>query len=123
MEVFEEYLARVDDPRHRARMREIFGWIMEKFPRLEPRIAWNQPIFTDHGTFIIGFSAAAHHLSVAPERATIERFAEGIARAGCERSKELMRIRWEDPVDFALLGEMIEFNMAEKAECASFWRR
>ncbi|MCQ4950818.1 hypothetical protein NE646_14380, partial [Bittarella massiliensis] len=42
------------------------------FPDLTPKIAWNQPMFTDHGTFIIGFSAAKAHLAVAPERAGIQ---------------------------------------------------
>lgn len=68
MEVFEEYLTRIDNPQHRARLEEIMGWITKTFPNLMPKIAWNQPMFTDHGTFIIGFSVAKHHLAVAPER-------------------------------------------------------
>ena len=31
-------------------------------------------MFTDHGTFIIGFSIAKHHLAVAPERVVIQHF-------------------------------------------------
>ncbi|MGI6005478.1 MAG: iron chaperone [Christensenellales bacterium] len=122
MEVFAEYLARIDKAQHRARTKEILDWVIEKFPGLMPKIAWNQPMFTDHGTFIIGFSAAKHHLAVAPERAAINRFSDEIARAGYDRTKELVRIRWDDPVDFSLLEKIIEFNILDKADCSTFWR-
>lgn len=79
-------------------------------------------MFTDHGTFIIGFSVAKHHLAVAPERAGIVRFSDEIVRAGYEHSKKLLRIRWGQPVDYALLERIIAFNIADKADCTSFWR-
>lgn len=123
MEVFKEYLAGIENPRHRARMQEVLGWVAERFPQLKPRIAWNQPMFTDHGTFIIGFSAARHHMAVAPERAGMERFSDEIARAGYARSRELVRIGWDSPVDFSLLEKMIAFNIRDKAEYSAFWRK
>ncbi len=123
MEVFSEYLARMDTPQHRTRMEEILRWISEKFPHLAPKVAWNQPMFTDHGTYIIGFSAAKHHIAVAPEKAALNRFAQDIAQAGYEHSKELIRIPWEKPVEYALLEKLIAFNIADKAECTTFWRK
>ena len=122
MEVFAEYLAQLN-PQHRARTEEVLGWVKERFPDLEPRIAWNQPMFTDHGTFIIGFSVAKHHLAVAPERVVIERFADEIAQSGYDYSKGLVRIPWDSPVDYTLLENMIEFNIDDKAEYTSFWRK
>ena len=44
-------------------------WAERTFSGLEPRVAWNQPVFTDHGTFIIGISVSAGHLAVSPGRA------------------------------------------------------
>ena len=123
MEVFEEYLARVDDPQHRARVGGVLHWVMARFPDLAPKIAWNQPMFTHHGTYIIGFSVASHHLAVAPERAGIDRFSGEIAQAGYDHSKELVRIPWDRPVDFPLLERVIEFNIRDKAECSTFWRK
>ncbi|MEL7601786.1 MAG: iron chaperone [Bacillota bacterium] len=123
MEVFAEYLARIDDARHRSRTEEVLSWIMEKYPKLTPKIAWNQPMFTDHGTFIIGFSIAKRHLAVAPERAGIIRFSDAIALAGYEHSKELIRIPWDSPVDYSLLEKMIGFNILDKADCTTFWRK
>ncbi len=123
MEVFEEYLARINDPVHRTRMNEILSWVAKKFPDLAPRIAWNQPVFTHHGTFIIGFSIAKHHIAAAPERAGINRFSDDIVQAGYEHTKELVRIPWTLPVDFSLLSKMIAFNIRDKADCLTFWRK
>ena len=123
MEGFAEYLARIGNPQHRARAEEVLGWVTKRFFNLAPGIAWNQPMFTDHGTFIIGFSTAKNHLAVAPERAGIVRFSGRIAQAGYEHTRELIRIPWDSPVDFSLLEEIIRFNIRDKADCATFRRR
>ena len=123
MEVFSEYLARIEDAQHRARMEEILSWIAQKFPSLAPKIAWNQPMFTDHGTFIIGFSIAKQHMAVAPEKVVIDRFSREIVQSGYDHTKELMRIRWDVPVDYTLLEKMIAFNILDKANCVTFWRK
>jgi uncharacterized protein YdhG (YjbR/CyaY superfamily) len=80
-------------------------------------------MFTDHGTFIIGFSVAKHHMAVAPERAGILRFSDEIVQAGYDHTNELVRLPWDRPVDFSLLEKMIEFNMMDKADCSTFWRK
>lgn len=123
MEVFAEYLVQIKNPHHQARMEEILEWVSKTFPDLSTRISWNQPMFTDHGTFIIAFSMSKHHMAVAPEKAALNRFSDEIVKAGYERSKELLRIPWEGPVDYALLKKIIEFNILDKADCATFWRK
>lgn len=123
METFAEYLAHIDNPEQRTRVEEVLRWIITSFPGLEPRIAWNQPMFTDHGTFIIGFSTAKHHMAVAPERAGIIRFSEEIIKAGYDHTNELMRIRWDRPLNYTLLEKMITYNRMDKAECTTFWRK
>ena len=123
MQIFAAYLARIDDPQHRARTEAVLRWVAERFPNLAPRVAWNQPMFTDHDTFIIGFSVAKGHLAVAPERVVIDRFSDEIVRAGYTHSKELIRVPWDEPVDFALLERIIAFNIADKADYSTFWRK
>ena len=123
MEVFVEYLERIDNLQHRARVEEVLAWVTKKFPNLIPKIAWNQPMFTDHGTYIIGFSVAKHHLAVAPEMAGIIHFSDEIVQAGYDHTKQLVRIQWDSPVDFILLEKMIEFNILDKADCSTFWRK
>jgi uncharacterized protein YdhG (YjbR/CyaY superfamily) len=127
MEVFAEYLAHIDNPQHRDRIEEVLTWVTKKFPNLMLKNAWNQPMFTDKGTFIIGFSPAKHHLAVAPERAGINHFSDDIVQVGYDydydHSKELVRIQWDSPVDFSLLEKMIEFNTLDKADCSTFWQK
>ncbi|WP_312094357.1 iron chaperone [Niallia sp.] len=123
MEVFAEYLAGIDNPEHRARTEEVLGWVTKRFPNLVPKIAWNQPMFTDHGTYIIGFSVAKHHMAVAPERAGIIQFSDAIVQAGYDYTKQLVRIKWESPVDYFLLEKIIDFNITDKSDCMTFWRK
>jgi uncharacterized protein YdhG (YjbR/CyaY superfamily) len=123
MDDFEGFLAKIGDPQHRARTKEVLGWVSNKFPYLLPKMAWNQPMFTDHGTFIIGFSVAKHHMAVAPERVGIDHFSDAIVQVGYDHTKELVRIPWNSPVDFSLLEKMIEFNILDKADCSTFWRK
>lgn len=123
MEAFTDYLANIDNPQHRTRVEEVLDWINKKFPYLMPKIAWNQPMFTNHGTFIIGFSVSKRHMAVAPERAGIIHFSDEIVEAGYDHTKELVRIQWGSPVDFSLLEKMIEFNILDKADCSTFWRK
>ncbi|GLX68826.1 iron chaperone [Paenibacillus glycanilyticus] len=123
MEAFESYLTKIDHPEHRARTEEVLSWVAEKFPSLEPKLAWNQPMFTDHGTFIIGFSVSKQHMSVAPENIVIDRFADDIVKAGYDHTKGLFRIPWKNEVDFSLLEKLIAFNIEDKADCSTFWRK
>ncbi|MGM0853502.1 MAG: iron chaperone [Bacillota bacterium] len=123
MDVFSTYLAGIDNPDHRNRMEEILTCVATKFPQLEPHIKWNTPMFTDHGTFIIGISTAKHHVSVAPEEVTMTHFAGAIEQAGYSATKGLFRIPWKDQVNYELLEDMITYNIQDKAEYTDFWRK
>ncbi|MEK4851433.1 iron chaperone [Paenibacillus sp. FSL H7-0756] len=122
MDVFAEYLAKIDNPVHRGTVEEVLAWVLQEFPQLEPRIAWNQPMFTDHGTYIIGFSVAKGHMAVAPEKAGMDHFEEVLKQGGVDHTKLLIRMKWTNPVDYGLLKQLIEYNIADKADCTSFWR-
>ncbi|MEK5492570.1 iron chaperone [Paenibacillus sp. FSL R7-0297] len=122
MEEFAQYLAKIDNPVHRAATEEVLAWVIQEFPQLTPKIAWNQPMFTDHGTYIIGFSVSKAHMAVAPEKAGMDHFADAIKQAGLDHTKLLVRMKWTSPVDFTLLRQMIEYNIADKADCTTFWR-
>src|SRR5690625_1583038 len=122
MEVFKEFLSRIDNPEHRTRTEEVLGWVSEKFPNLIPVFKWNQPMYTDHGTYIIGFSVAKHHLAVAPEVAGINHFSDEIVQAGYKHTKGLVQFPWSSSFDFTLLEKMIRYNILDKADCSTFWR-
>ena len=122
METFNDFLQTIDDPEQRAKLGDVFIWVRKTFPQLEERIAWNQPMFTDHGTFIIAFSVAKAHFAVAPEAVPLEVFNERIQEAGYTQTKQLFRIKWNQDVDYDLLRDIIAFNIEDKAGHTSFWR-
>lgn len=120
---FDQYIEQIQDKDKRQRTKEVLQWVEKRFPELDKRIAWSQPMFTKGGSFIIGFSLAKGHLAVTPEAAGIEAFSEKIHQAGYTSGSMLFRINWEDPVNYPLLEEMILFNLEDKKDCKSFWRK
>lgn len=123
METFDDFLLTIDEPERRAKLADLFNWVRETFPELEERIGWNQPMFTHHGTFIIAFSVAKAHFAVAPESVPLEMFAERIGEANYTKTKQLIRIKWDQVVDYELLRDIIAFNMKDKTDHTSFWRK
>lgn len=123
MKEFEDYLESIDDIEQRDRMTEILNRIPLTFPDLVPRIAWNQPNFTDHGTFIIGFSIAKHHISIAPEKKALQQFEKEISEAGYTTTKELIKIKDTQEINFDLLEKIIQFNIEDKKDCQTYWRK
>lgn len=122
MKEFAEFLAKIDHPEQRERTTQVLTWVADKYPNLVPEIKWNQPMFTDHGTYIIGFSVSKKHLAVAPENATITHLEADIEKAGYDYTKELIRMPWNRPIGYGLLEKMIDFNIWDKVDCDTFWR-
>ena len=122
METFEDYLETIEDKEHRAKMAEVLDWVKKTFPDLGTRIGWKQPMFTDHGTFIIAFSSYKKHMAVTPEPKGIEHFSAAIKKAGYNHTKMLMQMPWDKPVDYDLLKKMIEYNIKDKKDVETFWR-
>jgi uncharacterized protein YdhG (YjbR/CyaY superfamily) len=122
MKDFQMFLDSIGEPDKKKRMESILNTIKEKFPQLKEEIKWNQPMFSDHGTFIIGFSVAKGHIGVAPEAVVISQFEKEIEEAGYSYTQELFRIKWTDKVDFDLLHKMVTYNIENKKDMTKFWR-
>lgn len=122
MEIFKAFLNKIEDPENKARLTEVLNWVSETYPDLIPVLKWNQPMFTDHGTYIIGFSFSKKHFAVAPETVTVHRFLEDIKQANYEYTDNIIKIKWEQSVDYSLLTKLIESNISDKANYSSFWR-
>lgn len=117
-----EFLETVPEGPKRDRMVEVLDWVTATYPELERRIAWSTPMFTHHGTFIVGFSAAKLHMSVSPEKATMDHFEEYMKERGTDRTTMLARQPWNKPFDYKLLAKFIDYQIATKANVKSFWR-
>ena len=122
METFEEYLNAMGDPEHKEKLTEILVWVKEYYPNLNTRIAWNQPMFTNEGTYIIGFSHSKGHISLAPEVKPIKEFKEEIEALGLSHTNNIIRIKWTDPTPFSLIDTLIKYNLEDKAGYTKFWR-
>ena len=122
IKTLEEFLATIPNDDNRARMVEVLNWVAKRYPELLLRIAWNQPMFTHHGTYIIGFSAASKHMAIAPERATMIRFEPVMRKRGTDFGKMFARQPWNKPFDYELLDAFIQHQLTEKKEVTSFWR-
>lgn len=122
MKDFKDFLKSIKEAKKRERMEEILSHIKKEFPQLKEEIKWNQPMFTDHGTFIIAFSIAKEHIAVASEGVVISLFEKEIKKAGYSHTKELFRIKWTDQVDYNLLDKLIAYNIDDKKDMTKFWR-
>jgi uncharacterized protein YdhG (YjbR/CyaY superfamily) len=89
MNMFDEYIDSLHNPAHKKRMSEAFRWVEKNFPTLKGVIKWNQPMYSDHGTLIIGFSAAKNHMSFTPEEQVIQLFSEEIKNLVTNTQKDL----------------------------------
>ena len=79
-------------------------------------------MFTHHGTYIIGFSAASKHRAIAPERATMIRFESVMSERGTDFDTILARQPWTKPFNYELLDAFIQYQLVEKQDVTSFWR-
>ncbi|NLW12815.1 MAG: iron chaperone [Clostridiaceae bacterium] len=121
MKTFTDYLNTIEDPDKRLRMQELLAHIKAKFPQLKEEIKWHQPMFSDHGTFIIGLSMAKNHISVAPESNIIPNFITDIEESGYSHTQGLFRVKWTDAVNYDLLDKMIAFTIDAKKGVTKFW--
>lgn len=122
IKTLDEYVATIHDDDNRARMVDVLVWVGLTYPALELRIAGNQPMFTHHGTYIIGFSAASTHMAMAPERATMIRFEQVMRERGTDFGTMLTHQPWTKPFDYELLDAFIQHQLEEKQDITSFWR-
>lgn len=118
----DEFLSTIPEGPKRDRMIEVLDWVKTTYPDLELRIAWSTPMFTHHGTFIIGFSAAKMHMAVSAEKATMDHFADVMQERGTDRTAMLARLPWNTPVDYELIAAFIDYQLATKKDVTTFWR-
>lgn len=119
--MLEEYFAKQKPGMQTERLQDLCEQIHEHFPQLVPVVKWNQPMFTDHGTYIIGFSQAKKHFSVAPEQTAMKAFHDEIQKDGYAQTANLFRIEDSQPVNTDLIFSLIRFNLEHKKDTKTFW--
>lgn len=122
MKDINDFLLNISEPENRQRVEELVDWTIKTYPQFSVVIKWNQPMFTDHGTFIIAYSTSKKHISIAPETVTILAFKDDIEKSGYQHTDNLFKITWEQPIDYSLLKKIIDYNIQEKINYTKFWR-
>lgn len=121
IKTLDEFLDTVPEGDKRDRMIEVLDWVKTTYPQLELQIKWNQPMFTDHGTYIIGFSVASKHMALAPERHTMIHFEDVMEERGTDRGKMFARQPWTKPFDYELATMFIDYQLKTKKDVTKFW--
>lgn len=117
------FLNKMDDIDRRDKLSQVLNWITGMYPQLKLEYKWNQPMFTDHGTFIMGFSVAKKHFAFTPEEAGITQFAKQIEAAGYSHTKGIVRIPWDAAINYDLLDAILAWQIESKKDMTSFWRK
>lgn len=86
------FFSNFKNPILKFKLEPIFEQIQKEFQNLTVELKWNQPIFIMNGTFIIGFSVAKNHISIAPEAVTMAIFTNDIKAASYEATNNLFKI-------------------------------
>lgn len=123
MTTFEDYVSTIEDKNQREKLQLIGDWMEDAFPQLKVKFGWGQPMFTDHGTFIIGFKKTKKYITVSPEVAGMKCFVSAIEKAEYVHTDNTFRIGWQQVIDWDLLAAIIDYNIEEKASYTGFWRK
>lgn len=118
---YEEYLDSIHD-QARERMKEVVQWIQKEYPNLNLEVKWSQPMFTDHGTFIIGFSSAKKHVAIACESEITSHIADEAKKLGLEMGKMTIKMPFDKEIPFSLIKCIIEHNIELKKDTKTFWK-
>ncbi|QNQ81140.1 iron chaperone [Lactobacillus sp. PV034] len=121
MNQIDEYLANISEENQRAKLSKLLKWVTKTFPNLELQIKWKQPVFTDHDTYIIGFSVAKKHLTVGLETRSLQHFVPLLEQEGIKHGTNTFQIALTDEIPHDLLTKIINYIIEDKKEITTFW--
>jgi uncharacterized protein YdhG (YjbR/CyaY superfamily) len=122
METIQMFIQKQENPVLKSKLDEMIQWLYNNYPQLDAAIKWNQPMFMDHGTFIIAFSVSKKHISIGLEAYDMVQLHDAIEEAGYSQSKMLFRITEKDEINYDLLRRIVDFKIETKKDYTSFWR-
>ena len=100
------------DPLKKKTAELIFSTIMEKYPKLELVIAWNQPMLRIDGKYVFGLSASKNHLTLYPISSDVlESMKSKLTDYTVNKKTFIVPIDWK--VDASLLRAMVKARLAE----------
>ena len=109
----DDYLASLAPAKART-LRSVIDFILDEFPELEPRIAWNVPQIQRDGEYVFGVSSLKDHLDLAPWSSdVIDAFRGRLEHAGYVVRKNLFQVPDDWELDRALVRDLVRARLAE----------
>lgn len=109
----DDYLASLDPPKGDT-LRSVITTILDAFPDLECKLAWNVPQIHRNGQYVFGMGALTNHLDGSPwSEDVMDAFRSRFADEGYATTKHLFKypVDWE--VDRDLLVDLVGARLAE----------
>ena len=107
----DDYLASLD-PVKAATLRAVIEGLLEDFPELQAKLAWNVPMLHRDGKYVAGVAAFAKHLTFAPwSPHVITAFKSRLAKYAVRQNLFQIPVDWKP--DRALLKAMVKARLAE----------
>ncbi|QBO36841.1 hypothetical protein EQG49_10505 [Periweissella cryptocerci] len=112
MNIFNDYLAAITNSEQKARLNEALTLTAQIDAQLEPRLENAMPAFFIGDKPIIFFAVTKKHFDVYPTLMTLDQFDEEITSNAYPTANGAILIKWDKPVDWSMLTEIIKFNIA-----------
>jgi uncharacterized protein YdhG (YjbR/CyaY superfamily) len=107
----DEYLAQFDESKRKTVL-DIFVAITSKYPKLDPVIAWNQPMLKLGSQYVFGATVLKNHILLAPwSKDVLGAFSERLSTY--EVNKKTFKIPVDWKVDKKLIRDMVAARIAE----------
>lgn len=109
----DDYFASLDPVKART-LATVIALILEEFPGLEVKLAWNTPQVHRSGKYVFGVSALKNHLALAPwSDAVIDAFRRRLENDGYVVRKNLFQVPADWNIDRNLLKDLIRARLDE----------
>ncbi len=107
----EEYFASLDPAKGKT-LRSVIHFILDQFPELESKIAWNVPVVHRQGKYVFGVSASKNHLTLAPwSPRVLDGFRKRLGKLIVKQKCFQVPVDWA--IDTELVGAMIRAQLKE----------
>ncbi|MGO4937544.1 iron chaperone [Fundicoccus sp. Sow4_H7] len=123
MATYEEVLDKIANEKHREYFEAVIAWVQENYPKFNMAIKWSQPLFEFNNSFIIGFTANKHHLSVTSEKGLMAQVNDKVEAAGYATTAMSYKVPWDAKFNYDLLDELIQIQLNDKKDLNRYWRQ
>lgn len=107
----DDYLA-AQDPVKAKTLKAILDYVVDEFPGLEPKLAWNVPTIHRDGKYIVGLAAYTKHLTVSAwSPKIIEDFKERLGKYKVFKNCFQIPVDWA--IDKPLVKALVKARLAE----------